>query len=714
MYISIIDDLQARGVHAEDVVWEQLVARCANPTLYANKTDMPLIKLATFGMLRTSSGSLRHNANITAITGVECDYDGERVTPSDAAAILQAYGISAIVYTTSRHTSTTPRWRVLVELSQPILPEYRTQLTAMVNGVLGGILADESFTLSQSYYIGSVVGSEYECYVCKGQPLDTIPALPEIYPKHANPQRDIKPSHDVTAETIAEIKSALTYINSDNRDTWISVGQALASLGDAGFQLWDDWSKTSPKYDASDMWRWQTFSADRTDFRAIFSKAQAAGWINPRLREPINTAEIFGSQERSLSLTANRPLDMAMDDMVFPHALVSKTGKKILNTYENLLCVMRDYGIECYYDEVLKKQYMIIPGMNHFENDCSDNGKLQILKSILSLNNCPDAMSERLAIRFMTNVVNPVRNWITGTPWDGVSRIEKLCMSVGVRDEDVTYRNWVMKMWLIQCVAALDGGMLSPIPHKKHKYETVLVFRGEQGKFKTSFIQSLVPELYSVYVKDGIQLDTRNKDSVKNAVSCWIGEFGELDGTFKRTHIAHLKSFLSSGVDELRLPYDRLSSHFQRRASFCASVNEKRFLADTTGNRRFPVLDVINGNYRHGIDMQQLWAEVWELYAAGAQWWPTVEQAKEIALKQMAHAKVNHVEDAISTVFDLSIKPTVGVRYTCSEILNECKVQHNYQNVSEVKALLESLGFEYGTYNGKRGYRLEHIKLFNH
>ena len=46
----------------------------------------------------------------------------------------------------------------------------------------------------------------------------------------------------------------------DEHQKWISVGLSLYSLGDAGFQLWNEWSQNSDKYDADDLeYRWNKF-----------------------------------------------------------------------------------------------------------------------------------------------------------------------------------------------------------------------------------------------------------------------------------------------------------------------------------------------------------------------------------------------------------------------------------------------------------------------
>jgi hypothetical protein len=125
-------------------------------TTARDKYALPLLKLAKFGDKRTAKKCLRHNDNVEAITGVEVDYDGERVTFEDAVALIRAAGLFALVYTSRSHMAAAPRWRAVLPTSKDLPPPERARLVARVNGVLGGILARESFTLSQSYYFGKV------------------------------------------------------------------------------------------------------------------------------------------------------------------------------------------------------------------------------------------------------------------------------------------------------------------------------------------------------------------------------------------------------------------------------------------------------------------------------------------------------------------------------------------------------------------------------
>jgi hypothetical protein len=132
-----------------------LIPKLTNTTA-ASKAALPWTKLAQFGQQRTEKSSLRHNANVLAIHGVEADYDGEQITLDSARRVMADAGLAAILYTSPSHTAAKPRWRILCPTSVPHPPAERSRFLARVNGLFAGALSAESFTLSQSYYYGRV------------------------------------------------------------------------------------------------------------------------------------------------------------------------------------------------------------------------------------------------------------------------------------------------------------------------------------------------------------------------------------------------------------------------------------------------------------------------------------------------------------------------------------------------------------------------------
>jgi hypothetical protein len=295
--VTIFPTVLAGELQAHAIDWPALVQSCLNPPEYPTKRDCPLIKLAAFGTIRTAKGALRHDSNVLAVSGLEGDYDAGEVTPEAAAMLLQFAGIEAVVYTSPSHTPEAPRWRVLAPLSREYPPTARRDFLARLNGALGGILAHESFTLSQTYYVGKVAGVPYVALPVAGQPLDMLADLPAIYPATAAPSAATPHEYrEATPEVLADLRSALEAVPADDYYEWIAVGQSLVSLGEVGFALWSEWSATSPKHDPdADLTRWGTFTGDRTGFASIFAKAQRNGWVNPAARKPIDLSAVgFG------------------------------------------------------------------------------------------------------------------------------------------------------------------------------------------------------------------------------------------------------------------------------------------------------------------------------------------------------------------------------------------------------------------------------------
>jgi hypothetical protein len=125
-----------------------------------DKASLPWLKLASFGDDRTDKNSLRHDANVLAVNGIEADYDAGAITMGNAAKLLKEANVAALLYESASSEWFDPRFRILCPCSTSLAPQERKQLVARVNGLLGGTIDGASFNLSQSYYYGSIEGKE--------------------------------------------------------------------------------------------------------------------------------------------------------------------------------------------------------------------------------------------------------------------------------------------------------------------------------------------------------------------------------------------------------------------------------------------------------------------------------------------------------------------------------------------------------------------------
>ena len=105
------------------------------------------------------------------------------MTFDEALEVLERQGLAS-VRSTPRHRTPrpSPRWRVLCALATEMAPGERGRYMGRLNGLFRGIFADESWTLSQGYFFGSVNGNpSHRVEVIDGEPIDAHDDLDEIW-----------------------------------------------------------------------------------------------------------------------------------------------------------------------------------------------------------------------------------------------------------------------------------------------------------------------------------------------------------------------------------------------------------------------------------------------------------------------------------------------------------------------------------------------------
>jgi AAA domain len=154
---TIFRDRYGKAAGAQESTLDELAA-FIHSTVGKSKDELPLVKFALFGNVKTADGCLRNDSNVLSVTGVEADYDSGVMSFEEAVAIADKAGVYTLVYTSPSHTPERPRWRILAPFSEALPPEERDRLMGRLAGLYGGIFGSESWTLSQSYYLGRVDG----------------------------------------------------------------------------------------------------------------------------------------------------------------------------------------------------------------------------------------------------------------------------------------------------------------------------------------------------------------------------------------------------------------------------------------------------------------------------------------------------------------------------------------------------------------------------
>jgi len=365
------------------------------------------------------------------------------------------------------------------------------------------------------------------------------------------------------------------------------------------------------------------------------------------------------------------PLDSAkpLDAEKFPN--LGSNGKDSPTTIPNLNYLLTEYGITARYDVIRKKLLINIPGSSGCP-DNADNTALTQIISLARLNNLSvgqvPSYVEAIGDRYQ---FNPVADWIMSKPWDGKNRLPDMHNTLVVREGfPNTLKELLLERWLLSAVAAA----LKP---NCFRARGVLTLQGPQSIGKTAWVSSLVtdPILRDAVIKLDHHLDAGNKDSQITAICHWIVEIGELDSSFRKD-IARLKGFITSDRDKVRKPYARAQSEYQRRTIFCATVNDDSFLVDDTGNSRWWTIPVVSINYEHGIDTQQLFAQLAVVFHKGEQWWLSPEEEQWLELMNNDHRRVSVVRERVTAAIDTNLSEESRPAMTTTEVLIKVGIEH--------------------------------------
>lgn len=390
----------------------------------------------------------------------------------------------------------------------------------------------------------------------------------------------------------------------------------------------------------------------------------------------------------------------------YPHMKTSSKGMPTTPycTIENIKTLLEKCHIVTRYDVIKKEAVVQIAGKD-FLFDTQRNTKLSHILNYATLAQIPQgnipAFLDAIASE---DPYNPVAEFISSEPWDGVSRLQELYDTVTTNDELKDSKELYMRKWLISAVAAA---------HAPSKFfaRGVLVFQGEQNIGKTYWLKRLLPESMRSLIAEGQAINTNDKDIIHHVVSHWIVELGELDATFRKSDIAALKAFIAKESDTLRTPYARQASQFARRTVFFASVNPEHFLNDPTGSSRFWTIPVTKLDNNHTINMQQLWAEIKTIYDSGETWHLSLEQVKDLEVNNDRFQNPNDCVDILETYFDFSDDWRPVLHMTTTEIAEKCRIFG--KSTKGLNSALQRLTKQKKTesYGGRKCWKLPALRI---
>ena len=275
-------------------------------------------------------------------------------------------------------------------------------------------------------------------------------------------------------------------------------------------------------------------------------------------------------------------------------------------------------------------------------NDADDAALRYYLERTYGLSG-KDRIFDAVNVVATQNAFHPVREYLDACEWDGAPRVETLLIDyLGADDNE--YTRAVTRKTLVAAVAR--------IYRPGCKFDYMLTLRGRQGLGKSAIIAKLGGPWFS---------DTfttmQGKDAYEQVQGVWLMEVGELAG-MRKAEAETIKLYISKQTDRFRPAYGRRLQEFPRQCVFIGTTNESQFLRDTTGNRRFWVVDTPNDPERSLWDdltddvIRQIWAEAVELYRKGEKLYLTRQLEKLAREVQESYEEENPRAGLIAEYLD--------------------------------------------------------------
>ena len=745
MKIAIGSNETSNVITHKDVTWQQIVKKYTTHKVTAKKGGEYVIG----GEYR---GNIRREEFLVGRSLLVIDIDSYDGGIDDLAFDLSMLPFGFVAYSSYRHTSEKPRIRVIAQLARTVSPdEYRILSREVCAQMLVPIEAIDkcTFVPNQAMFAPQHPdGGEFWTMTQDGCAV----SVPESIAAPVRRESDdfgLMVAAQPLELTDVEIDAYLAAYPATETDytSWTEMGMALAhqfSCGMLGLDKWVKWSALDPeRFDEPAMRRkWTSFggSSNPVTFSTIIFRLKEKGvivstsatWLEQiakcedkhSLEQLIQTkiardksigtvdlAELEGAvklrfAEFGITLRADplRKLFKPKQLRAFPDI---GGGELPLETMDNLRVVCDNNDVVIRYNMIKKDDEILIKDAQ-WSIDNSKNASITWLRSAChKVEMRTTNLKNFVTLLADANQYNPVVSWVTSREWDGVSRIDDLYGTI-VENRDLCtkeLKETVVRRWMIGAIAAAFSPMGAMV-------RGVLVFQGEQYTGKTRWIEALAPKELDL-IKTGRSLVVHDKDSVKQILSSWISELGELDATFKKSDIAALKAFITSDMDELRRPYAAAESQYARRTVFAASVNDSKFLQDDTGNSRFMVIPIVSLNHGHTLDMQQVWAEIYEMWKAGEKHYLSAEEMKLLNGHNENFTATDPIFEMIASHLAWeSFSETTCKWMQVSDVLRWIGKDNpsKFEAISAGKSIKRLNGGRYRKSNGKQLVAVPHLK----
>ena len=251
--------------------------------------------------------------------------------------------------------------------------------------------------------------------------------------------------------------------------------------------------------------------------------------------------------------------------------------------------------------------------------------------------------------------------------------------------------------------------------------QTVRVKGGEQGAYKTTWFNYLLPPPLKQYFYTKTNANRMSKDDILTLAQYALVCCEELD-TMRPAELNQLKAAVTMPSIDERAAYAHYHEHRKHIASFCGTGNNTQFLSDPTGNRRWLPFEVesIVSPRDHPFHYEGIYSQALALYKSGFQYWFTKEEIQELNRhnRQFETPRLEHelVDLYFRKPTDSELGEFMSVARALQMISNGISQKLSAVNVGRA---FSDLGFKRVRTNSSRGFIVvcrtpEEIKAYQH
>lgn len=293
--------------------------------------------------------------------------------------------------------------------------------------------------------------------------------------------------------------------------------------------------------------------------------------------------------------------------------------------------------------------------------------------------------------------------------------IQELAQTVRVKGGEQEQKLWhlYLKKWLVGMVASwLSEDVVNNV---------ILVLIGEQGAYKTTWFNYLLPPPLKQYFYTKTNANRMSKDDILTLAQYALVCCEELD-TMRPAELNQLKAAVTMPSIDERAAYAHYHEHRKHIASFCGTGNNTQFLSDPTGNRRWLPFEVesILSPREHPFHYEGIYAQALSLYTSGFQYWFTKEEIQELN-RHNKQFETPHLEHELVDLYfrrpiDSELGEFISVARALQMISNGISQKLSAVNVGRA---FSDLGFKRVRTNSSRGFIVvcrtpEEIKAYQH